>query len=156
MHGLLVVEDKISMAHSLELRVPMLDNELVDYSLSLPVSMLINDGFAQSKGGSDVNRNGKYIFRKAMESILPQSIVEKRKQGFSAPDQSWYRTKLVDYIRSLILGEQALDRGYFNKAYVEKVFENHMTGKANNRLLLWSLMCFEWWNRIFIDGYKVK
>ncbi|MBS1258697.1 MAG: Asparagine synthetase [glutamine-hydrolyzing] 1 [Candidatus Scalindua arabica] len=156
LHGLLVVEDKISMAHSLELRVPMLDNELVDYSLSLPVSMLINDGFAQSKGGSDVNRIGKYIFRKAMESILPQSIVEKRKQGFSAPDQSWYRTKLVDYIRSLILGEQALDRGYFNKAYVEKMFEDHMTGKANNRLLLWSLMCFEWWNRVFIDEYKIK
>ncbi len=156
LHGLLVVEDKISMAHSVELRVPMLDNELVDYSLTLPVSMLINDGFAQSKDGSDINRIGKYIFRKAMESTLPQSIVKKRKQGFSAPDQSWYRTKLVDYIRALILGERALDRGYFNKAYVEKAFEDHIAGKANNRLLLWSMMCFEWWNRIFIDGDKIK
>ncbi len=155
LHGLLVIEDKISMSHSIEHRVPLLDNELVDYSLSLPMSMLINSNFARINGEEDINLSGKYVLRRAMKSILPESILLKRKQGFSAPDQSWYRTKLMDYIRSLILSERALSREYFNKAYLEKVFKDHMSGQANNRLLIWSLMSFEWWNRIFIDGDKI-
>ena len=154
LHGILLIEDKLSMAHSLESRVPFLDNELVDFTTKIPSKYLLNNSWI-SAAKTDINLSGKYIFRRAMEGILPDEIIKNRKQGFSAPDQSWYMQQLVRNIRETILSERALDRGYFNGEYLEKVLEEHITGKANHRLLIWSLLSFEWWNRIFIDGEKV-
>jgi asparagine synthase (glutamine-hydrolysing) len=155
LHGILVVEDKLSMAHSLESRVPFLDNELVDFSSSIPTKYLINNSWY---GGAtkDINISGKYIFRRAMEGVLPREIIENRKQGFSAPDQSWYMKHLVQYIKGIILSDRSLDRGYFQKQYLEVILNEHISGKVNHRLLIWSLLSFEWWNRIFIDGERVE
>jgi asparagine synthase (glutamine-hydrolysing) len=139
LHGLLVVEDKVSMAHSLEVRVPFLDNELVALGERIP---------ARLKHG----REGKQLLRKAMEPLLPAEIIEKRKQGFSPPDRSWYRGPTMDYIRELLLDPRSLDRGYFQPPYVKRVLEEHLEGRVNHRLLIWSLLCFEWWNRLFMDG----
>ncbi|MBW2323582.1 MAG: asparagine synthase (glutamine-hydrolyzing) [Deltaproteobacteria bacterium] len=155
LHGILVVEDKLSMAHSLESRVPFLDNELVDFTTSIPTKYLINDSWIKS-ANNDVNLSGKYIFRRAMEGTLPKVILENRKQGFSAPEQSWYMQRLVNYIKNVILSERSLNRGYFKRQYIEKVLEEHTAGKMNHRLLIWSLLSFEWWNRIFIDGEKIE
>jgi len=155
LHGILVVEDKLSMAHSLESRVPFLDNELVDFTTSIPSKYLINDSWIRPEA-NDITLAGKYIFRRAMEGFLPREIIENRKQGFSAPDQSWYMQRLVKYIRDNILSERSMDRGYFRRQYIEKILNEHITGEKNHRLLIWSLLSFEWWNRIFIDGEKIE
>ncbi len=155
LHGILVIEDKLSMAHSLESRVPFLDNELVDFAMGIPSQYLINRNWTDAVK-TDTNLSGKYILRRAMSGILPSEIIENRKQGFSAPDQSWYMRQLVEYIRSIILSPRSLDRGYFRKEYLETIIEQHTTGKINHRLLIWSLLSFEWWNRLFLDGDSVE
>jgi asparagine synthase (glutamine-hydrolysing) len=140
LHGLLVVEDKVSMAHSLEVRVPFLDNALVSLAERIPARL--------KHGGGD----GKELLRKAMAPLLPEGIVTKRKQGFSPPDRSWYRGPTMDYIREILLDQRSLNRGYFQPAFVQRVLEEHLEGRVNHRLLIWSLLCFEWWNRLFMDG----
>jgi asparagine synthase (glutamine-hydrolysing) len=140
LHGLLVVEDKVSMAHSLEARVPFLDNELVDLAVRIPSRLKHADG------------GGKRLLRQAMKGLLSDEIIEKQKQGFSPPDQSWYRGPTMDYIREILLDPRSLNRGYFQPTYIRRVLEEHVQGRVNHRLLIWSLLCFEWWNRLFMDG----
>jgi asparagine synthase (glutamine-hydrolysing) len=140
LHGLLVVEDKVSMAHSLEVRVPFLDNELVALAERIPSRLKHGEG------------GGKKLLRDAMAPLLPAGIVDKRKQGFSPPDQSWYRGPTMDYIREVLLDRRSLDRGYFEPEYVKRVLHEHLEGRVNHRLLIWSLLSFEWWNRLFMDG----
>lgn len=155
LHGILVIEDKLSMAHSLESRVPFLDNELVDFTTKIPANYLLNDTW-HNGGQTDINLSGKHTLRLAMEGVLPKEIIENRKQGFSAPDQSWYMNHLVQYIKNIILSDRSMDRGYFQKQYLENILNEHISGKANHRLLIWSLLSFEWWNRIFMDGERVE
>ena len=140
LHGLLVVEDKVSMAHSLEVRVPFLDNALVSLVERIPARL--------KHGGG----GGKELLRRAMAPLLPDGVVTKRKQGFSPPDQSWYRGPKMDYIREILLDPRSLERGYFQPAFVKRVLEDHLAGRVNHRLLIWSLLSFEWWNRLFMDG----
>jgi len=140
LHGLLVVEDKVSMAHSLEVRVPFLDNAVVALAERIPARL--------KHGGGE----GKELLRRAMAPLLPERVVEKRKQGFSPPDQSWYRGPTMDYVREILLDSRSLERGYFQPAYVRRVLEEHLEGRVNHRLLIWSLLSFEWWNRLFMDG----
>jgi len=140
LHGLLLVEDRVSMAHSLEVRVPFLDNELVDLATRVPTRV------------KHADRDGKRLLRKAMAPLLPRELVEKPKQGFSPPDQSWYRGPTMDYIREILLDERSLGRGYFKPDYIRRMLNEHLEGRINHRLLIWSLLSFEWWNRLFIDG----
>jgi asparagine synthase (glutamine-hydrolysing) len=140
LHGLLVVEDRVSMAHSLEVRVPFLDNELVDVARRIPSRL------------KHANGGGKRILRRAMAGLLPAEIVDKRKQGFSPPDESWYRGPTMDQIRALLLDPRTLERGWFRPEAVRRVLDEHVGGRHNNRLLIWSLLSFEWWNRLFVDG----
>jgi asparagine synthase (glutamine-hydrolysing) len=140
LHGLLVVEDRVSMAHSLEVRVPFLDNGLVEIARRMPTHL-------KHAGG-----DGKRVLRSAMAALLPPAILSKKKQGFSPPDQSWYRGSSMDYIREVLLDPRTLSRDYFQPAYIERMLAEHLEGRTNHRLLIWSLLCFEWWNRLFIDG----
>lgn len=140
LHGLLIVEDRLSMAHGLEDRVPFLDNELVEVARRVPARLKHADGA------------GKRILRTAMRELLPGEITAKKKQGFSPPDGSWYRGPTMDYIREILLDPKSLDRGYFEPDAVVRILEEHLHGRVNHRLLIWSLLCFEWWNRLFIDG----
>jgi asparagine synthase (glutamine-hydrolysing) len=140
LHGLLVVEDRVSMAHSLEVRVPFLDNGLVEIARRIPPHL------------KHANGGGKRLLRRAMSGLLPEEILEKRKQGFSPPDESWYRSHSMGEIRRLLLEPRALERGYFEPLFVRRVLDEHRAGRRNHRLLIWSLICFEWWNRLFIDG----
>jgi asparagine synthase (glutamine-hydrolysing) len=151
LHGLLVIEDKLSMAHSLESRVPLLDHALVDFVTTLPTRYLINRQWEKNPQ-RDENLSGKYLFRRAMEGILPDAILLKRNQGFSAPDQSWYQGPLMAYIKSVLFDRRTRARGFFQEAFIERVLDEHLSGKVNHRLLIWSLLSFEFWNRLFIDG----
>jgi asparagine synthase (glutamine-hydrolysing) len=140
LHGLLLVEDKVSMAHSLEARVPFLDNDLVDVARRIPGRL------------KHFGEEGKPLLRRAMARLLPEELVSKKKQGFSPPDQSWYAGPTMDYIQQILLDRRTLSRGWFQDAYVRRILDEHVSGRVNHRLVIWSLLCFEWWNRLFIDG----
>jgi asparagine synthase (glutamine-hydrolysing) len=140
LHGLLVVEDKVSMAHSLESRVPFLDNELADLARRIPSRLKYGGGA------------GKPLLRRAMHGVLPDHLLQKRKQGFSPPDQSWYAGQTMSYIQQTLLDRRTLDRGWFQESFVRRILAEHVEGRINHRLLIWSLLTFEWWNRLFIDG----
>ncbi len=160
LHGLLVVEDKMSMAHSLETRVPLLDNDLVDLACRTPIHHKIANlhnwkafdanNRRMGKVGLERTDVGKDILRKTMERIIPKSVTQAKKQGFSGPDESWFRGSSEKYVRDLLLSDQARINEYLNPEYVRQVIETHSSGVANKRLLIWSLLSFEWWLKQFI------
>ncbi|MFT5499130.1 MAG: asparagine synthase (glutamine-hydrolyzing), partial [Kiritimatiellia bacterium] len=128
LHGLLVVEDKLSMAHSLETRVPFLDNALVDFACKVPVRYKVSnldhlermdENIPRKKGYyHEKMHTGKNILRKAMELILPEDITQAKKQGFSAPDESWFRGQAEDYVKERLLSPGVLLHDYLNKDYI--------------------------------------
>ncbi len=136
MHGLLVLEDKLSMIHSLETRVPLLDNDLVDFVSELPWNHLC-DG-----------KTGKIVFRESVKSIVPPSIYDKPKMGFGPPDASWYRGTLKEWISTELSKERIAKRGIFKPEYVLRKLEEHYTGQYNHVALIWSFLSFESWCRI--------
>jgi len=138
--GLLSVEDKLSMAHAVESRVPFLDNELVDLALKIPPHHKLRDGKA------------KLILKEAMGSLMPSSVLKRAKQGFTPPDMSWYRGDSLGYIRQSLLSAETQTREFFAPGAVEEIIDQHLTGKFNHRFLIWTLLYFEWWHRIFIGG----
>jgi asparagine synthase (glutamine-hydrolysing) len=161
LHGLLVVEDKLSMAHSLETRVPFLDDDLVDFAVRMPASHKMRD--IEHVAPMDENapgkrllyervNHGKAVLRRAMSRLVPSDITDRTKQGFSAPDASWFRGESIDYINKLLRSPKARLYEFINPEYVAAVLDQHCSGHANRRLLIWSLLSFEWWCRAFLDG----
>ncbi len=161
LHGLLVVEDKLSMAHSLETRVPFLDNDLVDFAMSVPVHCKLgnlgevvrlneNEPGAKTERYYNKTRDGKLILRKAMSRFIPETVTQKKKQGFSAPDASWFRGESIDYVRSRLLPGSARIYDFMDRKETRRLVEDHLSGRCNRRLLLWSLLCFEEWCRRFL------
>ena len=160
LHGLLVVEDKMSMAHSLETRVPLLDNDLVDLACQTPVRHKIANLHKWKAFDANIRRTGKVglertdvgkdILRKTMGRIIPKSITQAKKQGFSGPDESWFRGSSEKYVRDLLLDNGARINEYLNPKYVRQVIETHNSGVENKRLLIWSLLSFEWWLKQFV------
>jgi asparagine synthase (glutamine-hydrolysing) len=157
LHGLLILEDKISMAQGMEVRVPFLDNDLVDFVLSLPAKYKANipNLVSPRVKGLVYSSDGKRVLRDAMKGIVPDTTLNRAKQGFSSPDGSWYRGETMAYVKDILLCPKTLDRGYFQPAYIRKVVEEHLGGKVNHRLLIWSLLSFEHWSRLFMDGKEV-
>lgn len=157
MHGYLVTEDRISMAHSLESRVPFLDNDLADLAWSIPPSkkLDINSLVCASGQGHIASIDGKRILRQAMEKYLPKEFTQMPKQGFSPPDENWYRGQSMDYIKSILLDKKALERPWFNQKFVQNKLQEHFSGSQNHRLLIWSLLSIEWLQRHYIDGIRV-
>jgi len=160
LHGLFLVEDKISMAHSLETRVPFLDNDLVDFALTMPVAFKLRDldkvvamdedELGKRRRYYQTTTDGKRVLRQAMQQLIPQEILQREKQGFSAPDASWFRGESIEYVKQLLLNPKARIYDYLNPGYVRKRLEEHISGKFNHRLFIWSLLSFEWWNRQFL------
>lgn len=163
--GLLLVGDKLSMAHGLEERFPFLDNDLVNFAQKIPVKHKLGNLETMKRIDENEFRNkrtiyteyndGKNVLRRAMETILPEQVINRKKQGFSAPDESWYRGENAQYVKELLLGKNIASSEFINPEYVKKIINEHMEHKINHRLILWSLMCFEWWCRIFLKGEKV-
>ncbi len=155
MHGLLVVDDKLSMAHSLETRVPFLDNDLVDFAQKVPVSLKL----ANLKNIVRMNENelgklqktndGKVILRKAMSHHIPEDIHKAVKQGFSSPDQSWFKGESIEFVKEKLLNPNANIYNYMDKTATQKLINEHLSGEQNRRLFIWSLLNFEEWNNIY-------
>ena len=160
LHGLLVIEDKLSMAHSLETRVPFLDNDLVDFAMQIPVSlklgqieevMRINENEpGKLKKYFEKTKDGKLILRKVMERYIPKEITGAVKQGFSAPDASWFKGDSIDYVKSKLYKSNAYIYDYLDKNAVNELLDEHLQGKSNRRLFIWSLLNFEWWLRKYL------
>lgn len=154
LHGLLVVEDKLSMAHGLESRVPFLDNDLVDFAMRCPVNLKlsqfsklsrINENDIQAKASKQTtrSRDGKYILREVMQQYIPRFVTKAAKQGFSAPDASWFKGESIDFVKKKLLDRNALIYNYMNKAQVKALVSEHLHGVANRRLLIWALLSVE-------------
>lgn len=161
--GLLILEDKLSMAHGLEERLPFLDNDLVDFAQSIAITHKLAKLEKIKKLNENETRklrryrqfdDGKNVLRTAMSSLLPQGIINRAKQGFSAPDESWYRGEAVDYVKEVLLNKRAAFRDFLNPHFVARIVDEHVSGRSNHRLLLWSFLSFEWWCRIFLDGRR--
>ncbi len=165
--GLFLVGDKLSMSHGLEERFPFMDNDLVNFAMKVPVKHKLgnlkaeiskideNETFNKKKAVSYQEfDDGKNVLRKAMSKFIPDSIINRKKQGFSAPDESWYRGENANYIKELLLGKKNISRKYLNEDYIFRIVDEHLNHGKNHRLLIWSFMCFEWWCRIFLKKYK--
>jgi asparagine synthase (glutamine-hydrolysing) len=155
LHGFLIIEDRISMAHSLETRVPFLDNQLVDLAWRLTPTLKLKAESLQenAKGRYFESAEGKAILRHAMQNYLPKEFLHQPKQGFSPPDENWYRGPSVDYIKSILLDKRAQERPWFDQEFVRLKLNEHFEGKCNHRLLIWSLLSFEWLQRHFINKH---
>ncbi|WP_430397223.1 asparagine synthase (glutamine-hydrolyzing) [Ferrovibrio sp.] len=163
LHGLLVVEDKLSMAHGLENRVPFLDNDLVDFAMRLPLSMKLgklgevvrlneNEPGAKTAKYFEKTRDGKLLLRKVMRRYVPDAISDGEKKGFSAPDASWFRGESIDYVKRVLGDKRARIYDYLDRSLVRQMVDEHLEGKQNRRLLIWSLLYLEEWCQQFLGG----
>jgi len=161
LHGLLVVEDKLSMAHSLETRVPFLDNDLVDFAMQVPVRLKLGNltevvrlnenepGHKNTKYFLRTN-DGKLLLRKAMSRYIPAAVTNQEKQGFSAPDASWFKGESIDYVRRRLFAERARIYEFLDREAVQDLLNEHLEGQQNRRLLIWSLLNVEQWCERFL------
>jgi asparagine synthase (glutamine-hydrolysing) len=156
LHGLLVVEDKLSMAHGLETRVPFLDNDLVDFAMRCPVSLKLNNltdvvRINENEAGDkqaryfQKSRDGKQILRDVMQRYIPEEITRAEKQGFSAPDASWFKGDSMEFVRRTLLNGDARIYKLIDRDVVQQLIQQHLTGAQNRRLLIWSLLNVEQW-----------
>jgi asparagine synthase (glutamine-hydrolysing) len=155
MHGLLIVEDKLSMAHGLEARLPFLDNDLVDFAVKCPIEFKLDNIGKSPRIDENVpnkkiqyyekTKEGKKILRDAMTSFMPKEILERPKQGFSAPDARWFRGQSIDFVRKKLYRNDANIFAFMDRKSVLELVDQHLNGVQNRRLLIWSLMYFEEW-----------
>lgn len=131
--------DKMSMATSVEARVPFLDHRLVEFMAVLPVPLKIRI------------LGTKRLLRRAMRGLLPPHTLARRKQAFSVPVDKWLQGPLHDFLRDILFSDRAKKRGWFNLAEIEAMVANHMRGGGHGQPL-WNLLCLELWARAFLDG----
>jgi asparagine synthase (glutamine-hydrolysing) len=136
--------DRASMAHSLEVREPLMDHELVEWLATLPSSLKIR------------GQEGKYLFKKSMEPHLPQDVLYRPKMGFSVPLARWFRGPLKQRVRDAVLGERLLATGWFNPAYLRHLVEAHQSGARDYSAPLWTLLMFEAFLRQVVDGHDAE
>jgi asparagine synthase (glutamine-hydrolysing) len=155
LHGLLVVEDKLSMAHGLESRVPFLDNDLVDFVMRVPVKYKLNNlaevaRLNENEPGDksetffERSKDGKQILRDAMSRHIPASVTGRAKQGFSSPDASWFKGESIDFVRRQLGGASPLF-DILDRDAVTEALESHLNGTENRRLLVWGLLNLHEW-----------
>jgi asparagine synthase (glutamine-hydrolysing) len=123
--------DRASMARSLEVRVPLLDHELVEWLAGVPSSLKLN------------GREGKYIFKKAMESQLPRDVLYRQKMGFAVPLKAWFRGPLREHARQVVGAGSLVESGMFDVAYLKTLVEQHQSGVSDHSSVIWSLMMFD-------------
>ena len=140
LHELLMKQDQMSMAASLESRVPFLDHKLVEYSALLPARMKIRGA-----------RTTKYVLRRSMKNLLPTEILTRPKMGFPVPVGAWFRGPFRGVLDEYVLGPRAQGRGLFDREFVRRLVRGHEAGEKHDERL-WALVNFEIWMRRFIDG----
>jgi asparagine synthase (glutamine-hydrolysing) len=156
LHGLFVVEDKLSMAHSLENRVPFMDNDLVDFAMQCPVHLKLNnltevlrvnenDPRDKQSVYFEKTNDGKQILRDMMARYIPEDITKGKKQGFSSPDASWFKGESIEFVKRKLLNGNAAIYQVLDRKALEPLVMQHLSGEQNRRLLIWSLLNVETW-----------
>jgi asparagine synthase (glutamine-hydrolysing) len=136
--------DRMSMAHSIEARVPLLDHQLMEFAATIPAGLRLRRG------------RSKHVFKEALRGVLPPSILDRPKQGFAVPLARWFRGRLDGFVRDLLLSDTARRRGLFQPAAVEALLAENGRGRDLS-FQLWTLLSFELWARQFIDrGRKAE
>ncbi|MBI2968183.1 MAG: asparagine synthase (glutamine-hydrolyzing) [Bacteroidetes bacterium] len=163
--GLLLVGDKLSMANGLEERFPFLDNDLVTFAQKIPIRHKLGNLENMKRIDENIAGNKKYVYRefddgknvlrKSMADFLPEKIINRKKQGFSSPEESWYRGENASYVKELLLDKKTCSSIFINPDYKRTIINEHINERKNHRLIIWSLLCFEWWCRIFINNEKI-
>lgn len=143
LHELLMKQDQMSMAASIESRVPFLDHELVGFTAKLPMEMKLR------------GKTTKWILREAMKGILPDEILTRSKMGFPVPVGNWFRKEFKHIINEYVLSERALNRGIFKADFVKELVAKHNAGE-NHDERLWFLVNFEIWQRQILEGEKIS
>jgi asparagine synthase (glutamine-hydrolysing) len=132
--------DRASMAHSLEVREPLMDHELVDWLATLPSAMKVR------------GQEGKYLLKKAMEPKLPTDILYRPKMGFAVPLARWFRGPLKQRVRQAVLGPRLASTGWFNRTYLQHLVDAHQSGARDYSAPLWALLMFEAFLRCVVDS----
>ena len=140
LHELLMKQDQMSMAASIESRVPFLDHPLVEFTATLPERLKL-------RGGTT-----KYVLREAMRDFLPAEILSRSKMGFPVPVGRWFRDGYSGVVEEFVLGERARARGLFDPAYTQRLVAEHAARERDHSERLWALVNVEIWHRVFIDG----
>jgi asparagine synthase (glutamine-hydrolysing) len=133
--------DRMTMAHSLEARPPLLDHKLVEFAATIPSRLRLR------------GTTTKYLFKEAVRPLLPADIIDRRKQGFVAPLARWFRGPLGVFARDVLLSDACRQRGLLNTAYIERLFEMHRRGRDLD-LQLWTTLSFELWCQRYLDGSR--
>jgi asparagine synthase (glutamine-hydrolysing) len=136
---LLVKMDIASMAHSLEMRSPLLDHQVVEFAARLPVREKLRGG------------TSKVLLREVMRGELPPEILARRKMGFGVPIDQWFRGRFADLLQDILLSQSAQGRGYFRPGAVRRLIDEHTAGRQHHHFRLWALLMLELWHRTFID-----
>src|SRR5262249_44553795 len=134
--------DRMSMAHSIEARVPLLDHRLVEFAATIPPELQLKNG------------RTKHVFKRALDGILPDAILTRPKHGFAVPLGQWFRGGLTDFVRDLLLSRACRDRGILDPAAIERLLGMHR--RRNLDFQLWSLISFELWCRLFLDRMPAR
>ncbi|RMF83211.1 MAG: amidotransferase 1, exosortase A system-associated [Nitrospirae bacterium] len=132
--------DRASMAHALEVRVPILDHEVVEWIATLPSHLKLR------------GREGKYLFKKALEPLLPHEVLYRPKQGFAVPIGSWFRRELAQTVRTTLLEGRLARCGYFDPRFLARVVREHQAGIRDFTPLIWSLFMFDAFLRRVVEG----
>lgn len=142
--NLLMKGDKMTMAASLEGRIPLLDYQLIEYAASIPSNVKIRPFQA------------KYLLKRAYADFLPRPILTRKKMGFNVPTGTWFREGQRNLITRLLLSERTRERGYLNDAFVAQLLRDHLEGRTNYQAQLFSLASLELWFRVFIDNPRLE
>ncbi len=156
--GLFVVEDKLSMAHGLESRVPFMDNDLVDFAMHCPVQLKLNQLAEVERIDENLPRDkqrvffhktndGKQLLREIMARYIPKEITKAEKQGFSSPDASWFKGESIEFVRYKLFSRNNRLYDVLDQQTIEMLVNEHLKGRQNRRLLIWSLLNVEAWMR---------
>jgi asparagine synthase (glutamine-hydrolysing) len=128
------------MAHSLEVREPLMDHHLIEWLATLPSSFKVR------------GQEGKYLLKKAMEPLLPDEVLYRPKMGFAVPLARWFRGPLKERVRDALLGSRLADTGWFNRNYLQHLVDAHQSGARDYSASLWTLLMFEAFLRNVLDG----
>ncbi len=139
----LVKVDRMSMAHSIESRVPLLDNEVVDFAMALPPEFKIRHG------------RRKHLLKEVASRLLPTGLVDRRKQGFGVPLGIWFRGGLRTLFADTLLSSSCRTRGYFQPAFVRQLVDEHLSGRRDHTLRLWQLVVLERWHQQYLDSSSI-
>jgi len=137
---LLMKQDQMSMAASVESRVPFLDHELVEFAIKIPAQHSVR-GLV-----------GKFVLKRAVEGLLPGSIIYRKKMGFPTPWEHWLAGPQFDVIERMLLAPRSLDRGLFKREAVQRIFAEHRNRTRDHSNRIWRLLNLEIWQRVFLDG----